>query len=363
MENDIKTVKHSVGSIILLILTILFCVSNVLSYWLLYEVRLLYIILFTVLNACLVIGAFIFFFTGLKSWFKTVFICAIITLVVTWGYYALFAFGLLDIFNSKEALQDAIASTGGWGMLVYVLLQFLQVTFIPLPAMLTTVVGTIMFGPLVATLLSLVGIMAGSIFAFWLGDKFGEKIVIWIAGKEQTEKYSKLIYEKGKYLFFLMMLFPLFPDDILCLVAGMTAMPFRYFITTIILTRPIGIIMTCYLGSGEIIPFEGWGLAVWAVIVIIMAILFFCSYKYQAQIEKFLTNLATKLQKRKKIKPVSDKNEENNTEEIKRLVEPTEENLPLLSYSKESGDQTPNDKSQNNKIKLDNEQSSDNNKT
>ena len=30
-------------------------------------------------------------------------------------------------------------------MLVYVLLQFLQVTFIPLPAMLTTIVGTLMF--------------------------------------------------------------------------------------------------------------------------------------------------------------------------------------------------------------------------
>jgi len=314
--NDLeKQSMKSVGNIIILVLTLLFCALDIFCYLYLYEINILYIVLYTVLNVLLMIGIVIFYAFKLKSWFKMVFLCAIFTFIVSWCYYIIVACGWADIFSSKEALQDVIASTGAWGMLVYTVLQFLQVTFIPLPAMLTTIVGTIMFGPLLASLLSLVGIMSGSIFAFWLGDRFGEKLVIWIAGKEDTEKYSKLLYEKGKYLFFLMMLFPLFPDDLLCLVAGLTAMPFRYFLFTIILTRPIGIFMTCYLGSGEIIPYEGWGLVVWALIVILMITLFICSYKYQAQIEKFMTKLSSKLQrKNKKIKPVVTDNEVNEDE-------------------------------------------------
>ena len=118
-----------------------------------------------------------------------------------------------------------------------------------------------------------------------------------------------MLFEKGKYVFFLMMLFPLFPDDILCLVAGMTTMSFRFFLTTIFLTRPIGIIMTCYLGSGEIIPFHGWGLIVWGILIVAMAILFICSYKYQEKIEDFLGKLANKFKSKKgKIKPVVTEN-------------------------------------------------------
>ena len=290
----------------MIIITAMLCIADILCYWLLIDsFTTFYLVIFTIANAILMVGLLFFYFFRMYGWFKLVFICMIVVAVVTWGYFALESFGLLEILSSKEALQDAIASTGAWGMLVYVLLQFLQVTFIPLPAMLTTIVGTLMFGPLLATVLSFIGIMSGAIFAFWLGDKFGEKLVVWIAGKEQTEKYSKMLFDKGKYVFFLMMLFPLFPDDILCLVAGMTTMSFRFFLTTIFLTRPIGIIMTCYLGSGEIIPFHGWGLIVWGILIIAMAILFICSYKYQSKIEDFLGKISTKFgSKHKKIKPV-----------------------------------------------------------
>lgn len=233
---------------------------------------------------------------------KLTFTANVIASIVLWGYWVLILCGLKEIFSSAEALQEAVAATGAWGMVVYVLIQFLQVTFIPLPAMVTTLAGTALFGPFTASILSLVGIMLGSVFAFWLGDKFGEKICVWIAGKEATEKYSKLLYEKGKYLFFLMMLFPLFPDDVLCLIAGMTSMSFRYFFITIILTRPIGIFMTCYLGSGQIIPYSGWGLIVWGIIIAIMLVLFICAYKFQPQIEERLGKIAAKLSGKRKVK-------------------------------------------------------------
>ena len=293
---------------ILLCLADIFCVFNFL------EMTMFYSILWTIACGVLILASIIFWLTGLKAWMKLVFVGVIIVSLILWGYYVMILLGLKDIFSSVESLQEAVASTGVWGMSVYVLIQFLQVTFIPLPAMVTTLAGTALFGPFWASILSFIGIMLGSVFAFWLGDKFGEKVCIWIAGKETTDKYSKMLYEKGKYLFFLMMLFPLFPDDILCLIAGMTSMSFRFFITTILITRPIGIVMTCYLGSGQIIPYSGWGLAVWGVIIAFMIILFVCAYKFQPQIENALGKLAEKFSRKKdKIKLKIDGTQTNDT--------------------------------------------------
>ena len=51
----------------------------------------------------------------------------------------------------------------------------------------------------------------------------------------------------------LMMIFPLFPDDILCLVAGVTNMSFPFFLWTNIISRAIGVAVTVYFGTGAII--------------------------------------------------------------------------------------------------------------
>ena len=238
----------------------------------------------------------VFFITKRIGWLKAVFTATIIAAILTWAYYLIEYFDILKYITDREELQGLLESAGIWKYILYVLIQFLQVTIIPfIPSTVTTITGTFLFGPLAASLLSLVGIWAGSLFAFWLGDKFGEKLVSWIVGKKQMEKYSSLIFDKGKYLFFLMMLFPIFPDDILCLIAGMTTMTYRFFIITNLITRPIGIFLTCYFASGEIIPYHGWGLVVWAILIIAMIILFWLSYRYKDKIEEWVEKLGQKL--------------------------------------------------------------------
>ena len=81
-----------------------------------------------------------------------------------------------------------------------------------------------------------------------------------------------------------MLLFPFFPDDVICLVAGITTMSFRYFIITVSLTRPVMIAFMCYFGSGTIIPFKGWGIPVWIAIFVAVIILFFVVNKIKKKI-------------------------------------------------------------------------------
>ena len=224
--------------------------------------------------------------TKKKKITRVLFVTIITLLVIIFSYLILLWTGVWEDINSVDKIKNFILRLGFWGRFGFVLLQFLQVTFLPIPAAVSTVAGTMIFGSLQASLLSLSGILLGSSFAFLLGRNFGKKLIVFMVGEETYHKWVKVLTD-AKYAFFVMMLMPVFPDDILCLVAGVTDMTWTFFTVTILLTRPIGIFMTCYLGSGEIIPFSGWGLAVWAVFGAFVVASVFLSFKYGRLIEDF----------------------------------------------------------------------------
>lgn len=236
--------------------------------------------------------------TTKKKIIRTVIVLLAITLFLLLIYLILVWTGLWEKLNSVEKLKNLILSLGIWGRITFVAIQFLQVTFIPVPSPMLILAGSLIYGPLQAGLLSLAGILLGSGFAFFLGRTFGKKLVTFMVGEESQKKWTKLLGE-CKYSFVIMMLLPCFPDDILCLVAGLTDMSWTFFMVTQFISRPIGIFSVSYLTSGEIIPYSGWGLAVWAVIIIASLTLIYLSIKYNRQIENFIKNL---FKKNKKIK-------------------------------------------------------------
>lgn len=201
--------------------------------------------------------------------------------------------GLLEKLKTSEDIKNFILSGGNFSLIIFVTIQFLQVTILPVPAFLSTVAGALIFGAWKTFVLSFISIILGSLFAFWLGRKFGKKLLVWICGKSDAEKWTKKL-TNGKYAFFLMMLFPAFPDDVLCLAAGVTNMSFKFFLITNLITRPIGIFCICFLGSGTLIPYKGYYLILWAIIYIVLIILFVLSIKSKDKIETFVDNFSKK---------------------------------------------------------------------
>lgn len=216
-------------------------------------------------------------------------------------YFILVWTGLWEKLNSVEKLKNMILSLGIWGRITFVILQFLQVTFIPLPSPIIIMAGSLIYGPLQAGLLSLAGILLGSTFAFFLGRTYGKRLVSFMVGEKLQKKWTKNLTE-CRYSFFLMMLLPFFPDDILCLVAGLTDMSTSFFMLTQFITRPIGIFAVSFLTSGEIIPFESWGLVVWGIILVLSFTLIYLSIKYNKQIENFIKRLFNKNKDVKNVK-------------------------------------------------------------
>ena len=93
-----------------------------------------------------------------------------------------------------------------------------------------------------------------------------------------------------------MFLFPFFPDDVLCFVAGLSTISTTYFIIMIVICRIISITTTAYSINGSIIPYNTWwGITLWAVIFIVTVILAYLIYKYGDKIEKNIKNEAERL--------------------------------------------------------------------
>mgnify|MGYP002508213373 CR=1 FL=1 len=71
--------------------------------------------------------------------------------------------------------------------------------------------------------------MIGSMFAFFLGRVFGVKLLIWMVGPKAYNKYQKMLKGRDKLMLFMMFLLPVFPDDLLCIFAGVTTMSYTTF--------------------------------------------------------------------------------------------------------------------------------------
>lgn len=217
--------------------------------------------------------------------FKGGFIGFLIATILFVGYIVAVKNGWLDLFRDREAMQSFISRYDGYAIAVFIAVQFLQVTVLPLPSTITTLAGIALFGVWKTVLYSSIGIIAGSMFAFFLGRTFGVKLIVWICGAKMFSKYRRFVEGRDVLLLYAMFLLPFFPDDLLCLIAGLGTMSYRSFLIMMLITRPLGALWVAGVFKSAVsIPFAGWGIAVWAVIFIATATIFFVLYKYGDEI-------------------------------------------------------------------------------
>lgn len=290
------------GKIAILITNILICIATVLfTYFFMSSWGVLIRVAFYAIAGVGVAASLITFFWNKVAILKTAFVLLIVAIVVLAAFIIISEVGHLNDYESDEdkinGLKAIIEGTGAWGMLVFVVVQILQVVILPLPAVVCYVPGAMIWGSGMATLLASVGVLIGSVIAYFIGRLWGKKAVIWIAGKETTEKYSAYFGKRGKGIFVLMQILPFFPDDILCMVAGLTSMNFIFFTVVMCTVRPAIIAVYCFFGSGDIIPFSGWGIYVWIAVFAVCIALAIVSFKYQ---DKFEAWLVSKFSRKKK---------------------------------------------------------------
>ena len=240
-------------------------------------------------TSALILVYLIFYILDKKAVYRLI-LCVLIFLCIAGAvFFAICATGIIKKITSIEALRDYISEFGNMAVFLFILFSFLQVIILPVPGSVTVAAGVALFGPLKCSIFSFIGITLGSIVAFTIGRVVGEKAVRWIVGEETLKKWLQKLKGKDYLILSIMFLLPLFPDDVLCFVAGLSSMTWTYFIVMIVITRVTSILATSY--SVGLIPLPTWwGIMIWLILGALVVAAFWVVCKYSDKIDGFIKN-------------------------------------------------------------------------
>lgn len=156
----------------------------------------------------------------------------------------------MEFFSTLDAIQTFLLQFGIWTPLAFFLLQLLQIIIAPIPGGIIGLVGGALFGTLGGFLLSITGTIVGSAIVFLLAKRFGRPFVLRFVSHSLIEKYDNIKESKLNAILFAIFLFPLFPDDILCFIAGLSTMKFKTFLIITILGRTPSVFINNMVGAG-----------------------------------------------------------------------------------------------------------------
>jgi len=232
--------------------------------------------------------------------YKLTFITNVLIAIFILGLYIFKISGLMDKIDSVEDFRAFISSFGGSAVFLFILLQFLQVVLLPIPAFVTVGAGVLLFGPFYGAIYSCIGIILGSLLAYFLGRIFGVKVVKWLIGEDSLKKGLNIIKGKDKIILTFMFVFPFFPDDLICFIAGITTIGPTYFIIMIIIVRIITIFAQSYSFNNSIIPYDTWwGIMLWIIFFAVTIILALWIYKHGDKFENKVKSFFSRKNKRK----------------------------------------------------------------
>ena len=145
-----------------------------------------------------------------------------------WAYFA-------GILQSKETLSAFILQAGIFGPPLFIFLQILQTVVPIIPGALTSVAGVFIYGHIIGTIYNYIGIVIGCAIIFQLARMYGPKFVQSMVSKKTYDKYINWLNEDKRFdrFFIFMMIWPISPADFICMLAGLTNMTFKRYMTII----------------------------------------------------------------------------------------------------------------------------------
>lgn len=154
------------------------------------------------------------------------------------------------LLRDPEKLKVYIMSYGKYSILVFFLIQIIQVVVFFIPGEIVQIAGGYVFGTSKGCIISLAGITAGSIIVYLLSNKFGKPFVRKIVSENKFQVIEKIL-EAGskKSVIFLLYLLPGLPKDIFGYICGVSYIPLKDFAIYSTIGRIPGVYISAYFGS------------------------------------------------------------------------------------------------------------------
>ncbi|MDA3947954.1 MAG: TVP38/TMEM64 family protein [Spirochaeta sp.] len=202
---------------------------------------------------------------------------------------------LESLLASDIALERALAATSVGPAPALVALQVLQVIVFIIPGEVVQIAAGYLFGVVPGAALSVLGILIGSVFNYWIGRALGRRFVESVTPSGPLKRIEETTGRRGAQIgFFLLFVIPGIPKDILCYVAGAAGMRFGPFIAFSTIGRLPGIVGSAVIGATA----AQQGLVPAAVLLGFAAVLLVIGVNRQRQLERMLSRWITRWRRR-----------------------------------------------------------------
>ena len=196
----------------------------------------------------------------MKRWIKILLTCVVLIGLTV----AMYLIGF-----QGDWIKPIVDKAGFWGYAVFVLIQVVITTvmcFVPATTFTFTLLAVQLFGVLPGFITASIACFLSSMVMFTVGDKLGEPFIDWLIGKDARVKAQNMVSARATVLVPMMLAFPFFPDDAICMVSGMTKMKYWYFAIVALICRTIGIGVTAFLG-GNVLDYASFSILDWVVFI------------------------------------------------------------------------------------------------
>ena len=166
--------------------------------------------------------------------------------------------GQKQLLTNPELLQLYLKRLGWIAPFAFILIQIIQVVIPVIPGGVSSAIGIIFFGPMLGFVYNYIGLLIGSYIVFKLVKIYGKSFILKVADEKTFDKYIGWL-DKGKkfeIFFTVAILLPGMPDDLLCMIAGLTSMSMKKYMLINILCKPVGLFFYSY-GIKELMGYIG----------------------------------------------------------------------------------------------------------
>jgi uncharacterized membrane protein YdjX (TVP38/TMEM64 family) len=178
-----------------------------------------------------------------------VIVASVVVAAILVALAIIFGDDIFEWFHKADGIKELIRSAGAFGPLIFVLLQIAQVVLAPIPGQVVAVAGGYLFGWW-GLLLSMIGASIGYYIVIKLARRFGRPLAEKMFKKESLRKFDYVTESKGGLLLFLVFILPLFPDDMVCYLAGLTKAPMKSLMLAAVAGRLPSFLAFNLAGSG-----------------------------------------------------------------------------------------------------------------
>lgn len=196
---------------------------------------------------------------------------------------------IYELFKDPVLLKSWIIDFGAYHILMFILVQAVQVIIFIIPGELVEIGAGYLFGTTMGSIYSILGIAIGSAVSFMIARFLGYDFVKKVVPKQMFNTLKDFVKEdeRSGTVLFLLFFIPGTPKDALAYFAGITPVSYWKFILISMFARLPAIVFSAYIGAN--IGEKNYTLAF--TVAVIAGIFFLVGFVYRNKILRWISNL------------------------------------------------------------------------